>query len=86
MSLDGGMKCSFELCVFLLRRLPPPLSSLAAASHGEEAPGGAPASDSVWADCRELAGKPHPEGVAEGVLLGPSGHPLPGCWPGNCLA
>lgn len=56
---------------------------LVAAANGEEASGGASSAHSVWNDCGKLAGKPHPEGVSEGLLLGPSGHALPWCWTGR---
>lgn len=57
---------------------------IAAAADGEEAAGGSPAADAVWADRGELAGKSHPEGIPQGLLPGPAGHTLPGCWPGTC--
>lgn len=56
---------------------------LVAAANGEEACGGASSAHFVWNDCGKLAGKPHPEGVSEGLLLGPSGHALPWCWTGR---
>lgn len=56
---------------------------IAAAADGEEAAGGSPAADAVRADRGELAGKSHPEGIPQGLLPGPAGHTLPGCWPGT---
>lgn len=50
---------------------------LPAAANGEEARGGASPAHFVWNHRGKLAGKPHPEGVSEGLLLGPSGHALP---------
>lgn len=50
---------------------------LLAAANGEEARGGASPAHFVWNHCGKLAGKPHPEGVSEGLLPGPSGHALP---------
>lgn len=57
---------------------------IAVAADGEEAAGGSPAADAVWADRGELAGKSHPEGIPQGLFPGPAGHTLPGCWPGTC--
>lgn len=54
-----------------------------AAADGEEAGGSAPSVDSVWDHRGELAGKPHPEGVPQGVLPGAAGHTLPGCRTGK---
>lgn len=56
---------------------------LPVAANGEKARGGASSSYTVRDYCRKLAGKPYPEGVAEGLLPGPSGHTLPGCWAGR---
>lgn len=56
---------------------------LLVAANGEEAWGGAPSTHTVRNYCRKLAGKPHPERVPEGLLPGPSGYTLPGCWTGR---
>lgn len=56
------------------------LHYLVAAANGEKACRGASSAHFVWNNRGKLAGKPHPEGVSEGLLLGPSGHALPGCW------
>lgn len=56
---------------------------LLVAANGEEAWGGASSAHTVWNYCGKLAGKPHPEGVPEGLLPCPSGHTLPGCWTGR---
>lgn len=59
------------------------LSCVSAPTDGEEAGGGAPSAHSVWDHCGELAGKPHPERVSQGLLSGAAGHTLPGCWTGK---
>ncbi len=56
---------------------------LLVAANGEEAWRGASSAHTVWYYSRKLAGKPHPEGVPESLLSGPSGHTLPGCWTGR---
>lgn len=56
------------------------------AFDGAETRGGASSSVAVWNHRGKLAGKPHPEGVSAGLLLGPTGYSLPGCWTGgNCF-
>ena len=37
----------------------------------------------MWDHRGELAGKPHPEGVSQGVLPHPAGDALPGRWTGE---
>lgn len=54
-----------------------------AAANGAKATGGAPSADTLWPDCGELAGKPHSEGVPQGLLPGAAGHTLPGCRAGK---
>lgn len=56
---------------------------LLVAANGEEAWRGASSAHTVWNYCGKLAGKPHPEGVPEGLLPSPAGHTLPGCWTGR---
>lgn len=69
---------------FFLRKVKcHPVCLSKAAADGEEAWGGAPPADSVWDHRGELAGKPHPEGVPQGVLPGAAGHTLPGRWTGT---
>lgn len=58
-------------------------SFLPVAAYGEKARRSAPSSHTVRDYCGKLAGKPHPEGVAEGLLPGTSGHALPGRWTGR---
>lgn len=62
------------------------LHYLVAAANGEKACRGASSADFVWNNRGKLAGKPHPEGVSEGLLFGPSGHALPGCWTGRKIS
>ena len=52
-------------------------------ADGEEAEWSAPSAHSVWDHRGELAGKPHPEGVSQGVLPHPAGDALPGRWTGE---
>lgn len=59
------------------------LSFLLVVAYGEKARRSAPSSHTVRDYCGKLAGKSHPEGVAEGLLPGTSGHALPGRWTGS---
>lgn len=71
---------SITFCLILILVM---FSHLLVAANGEEAGGSTSSAHSVWNYRRKLAGKPHPEGVPEGVLPGFTGHTLPGCWAGR---
>lgn len=73
----------FPATVILIQSSFHSVFNLLVAVNGEEARGGASSAHTVRNYCRKLAGKPHPEGVPEGLLPGPSGHTLPRCWTGR---